>query len=123
GPGHCAQHQNVGVKQIVPGAWGGTCASAGLVKHAHAIPAHNNAILNDLMGFPYPYGPPAKREFLLFAIDNCTFTKMQFTRAWAERYGAVSDTASSLASLSLLRYRCVTRAAQCFQPWTDGQDV
>jgi len=26
GPGGCAQHQKVGVKQIVPGRWGGTCA-------------------------------------------------------------------------------------------------
>jgi hypothetical protein len=46
GPGSGAQHQKFGVKQIVPGVWGGTCAAEGPISPATSSDTANQPISN-----------------------------------------------------------------------------
>src|SRR6266478_6689149 len=54
GPGGSARHQKFGVKQMVPGACGGTCAIAGLVLPKKAVQIAKTAldVRNQIMGPP-----------------------------------------------------------------------
>ena len=70
GPGHCAQHQKLGVKQIVPGTCGGTCAIAGRVSDSQTAHAHSKAIFSGFMAPLTSVARQLKRETVPHTIFN-----------------------------------------------------